>query len=34
MHCTVKKTQLIVDGGNDYLVTVKENRDCWHSLKL
>jgi hypothetical protein len=27
MHCTVKKTaQLIVDGGNDYLVTVKENQ--------
>jgi len=26
MHCTVKKAQLIVDGGNDYLVTVKENQ--------
>jgi len=30
-----KTAQLIVDGGNDYLVTVKRiNRDCWHSLKL
>lgn len=27
MHCTVKKTtQLIVEGGNDYIVTVKDNQ--------
>ncbi len=27
MHCTVKKTtQLILEGGNDYIVTVKDNQ--------
>ena len=27
MHCTLKKTtQLIVEGGNDYIVTVKDNQ--------
>ncbi|WP_009630085.1 hypothetical protein [Synechocystis sp. PCC 7509] len=27
MHCTAKKnTKLIIEGGNDYVITVKENQ--------
>ena len=28
MHCTAKKTtQLIIEGGNDYILTVKDNQN-------